>query len=110
MYTWMHKWTPSVHITLEYDHYSDRRDYLAYELSSNGHVIFEGNDFSPSPLIKDRLSEESVMSLLGFLTLQKGDTDPEYFDSYTLRQLEWIEGEESEKLRSIAFDYENEGE
>ena len=55
-------------------------------------VLFEGADFAGSPMHGDD-SNETVRSLMTFLTLQPGDTDAEYFDSYTPEQLEWAESE-----------------
>ena len=108
MYTWTHEWTPGVSVTLDYDHYFCGRDYLAYQLVSNGHIIFEGTDFSPSPVIRPRLSEASVISLLGFLTLQLGDTDDEYFAGYTKNQKRWTQRSRvADELRMIEYDYEN---
>ena len=47
---------------------------LAYEFKDGRKVIFAGDDFYPSPLYAiDSL--ETVYSLLGFLSLQYGDTD-----------------------------------
>lgn len=45
-------------------------------------TVFEGKDFGcPSCTAID--SDECVNSLMGFLCLQYGDTDREYFDGYT---------------------------
>lgn len=51
-------------------------------------VLFEGEDFAGSPLHADD-SDETLAALLGFLTLRKGDTDAEHFESYTPEQLAW---------------------
>jgi hypothetical protein len=51
--------------------------------------IFVGADFGPSPLHPWH-SDLSVAGLLGFLSLQPGDTDAEYFESYTPAQLAWV--------------------
>lgn len=45
-------------------------------------TLFEGSDFCPSPLHAWD-SDDTVASLLSFLTLRPGDTDAEYFDGYT---------------------------
>jgi hypothetical protein len=66
---------------------------LAYKLESpTGELIFDDHDFSGSPMHADD-SDETIRSLLGFLTLRKGDTDAEYFDRYTERQLEFAANE-----------------
>ena len=61
---------------------------LSYSFADNGVTIFEGGDFGASPLHAID-SDETVRALLGFLSLQAGDTDSEYFDSYTPEQLAW---------------------
>ena len=62
---------------------------MAYELRDQGEVIFAGDDFYPSPLHAYD-GDEAVAALLGFLALQPGDTDREYFDRYNNRQLAWM--------------------
>ena len=68
---------------------------LRYELTCNGKVIFSGDDYgcAPSEAVD---SDESLRGLLGFLSLQPGDTDDEYFDDYTKDQMAFAEsyGEE----------------
>lgn len=61
---------------------------LAYQFFHNDALVFEGDDFCASPMHSVD-GDETARSLLGFLSLQPGDTDPEYFDSYTPDQLEW---------------------
>ena len=53
-------------------------------------TVFEGEDFSPSPLHAID-SDEAVAALMGFLTLRPGDTDREYFAEYTPEQLEFAD-------------------
>ena len=74
-------------------HRTDRRGKtrLAYRFSDSrmgAEPIFEGEDFCASPLHADD-SDATLAALLGFLSLQSGDTDSEYFGDYTPRQLEW---------------------
>lgn len=64
------------------------KSVLAYRLTHQGHVIFEGDDFHCSPL-QATDSDAAVAGLLGFLSLKPGDTDPEWFESYTPEQLAW---------------------
>ena len=45
-------------------------------------LLFSGADYRPSPL-HDIDGKESIIDLLGFLTVRQGDTDPEYFASHT---------------------------
>lgn len=71
---------------------SDRngKSILAYRFYHRGSLIFEGSDFSCSPL--DAIdSDATVASLLHFFALQKGDTDEEYFADYTEKQMEFSE-------------------
>ncbi len=73
---------------------------VSYKLSQFGKhdalVLFEGTDYNPSPCHAVD-SDESVADLLGFLTLRPGDTDDEYFEEYTPRQLAFCE-EHAESL------------
>jgi len=69
--------------------------YAFYEPAGNGKLLptplFEGEDFAASPM--DAIdSDETVRGLLGFLTLRPGDTDREYFASYTPEQMAFAEG------------------
>lgn len=61
---------------------------LAYEFRDAGQLIFSGEDFCGSPLHADD-SDETVAALLTFLSLRPGDTDRDYFDRYTPKQLDW---------------------
>ncbi len=67
---------------------------IGYTLAQHDHsktaILFEGSDFRPSPLHSID-GDESVASLMNFLTLRKGDTDAEYFDNYTPAQIEFTE-------------------
>lgn len=84
--------------------------FLRYELRTgfgdSSVVLFEGEDFAGSPLHADD-SDETMRSLLTFLTLRPGDTDAEYFDSYTPEQLEWCEAHAEELSNAV---YERFGE
>lgn len=85
---------------------SDGKHILAYELRVNRKVIFSGNDFGVSPL--DSIdSIEAVRTLLGFLTLQYGETDAECFDNYTDQQKDFMYSPECENLRSYLSNYDN---
>jgi hypothetical protein len=84
-------------------HTHQRRDgkwRLAYVLLDAGQVIFQGDDFfSPDDLD----ARWNVVQLLGFLSLQDGDTDPEYFASYTPEQLVWRDERAAELSLWVAF-------
>ena len=75
---------------------SDRRGgwYIGYRLteydSGSATVLFEGYDFSASPMWAVD-SDECMGCIMGFLTLRPGDTDEEYFEDYTPRQLEFCD-------------------
>jgi hypothetical protein len=57
-----------------------------------GEVLFEGEDFACSPMhLID--GDGCLRSLLTFLTLRPGDTDREYFDNYTEKQMAFAEGD-----------------
>lgn len=82
-------------------------DKVIYNVFKNGTLLFTGNDFRPSPLHSiDNI--ESMTSLLGFLTVQKGDVEEEYFKNYTPAQIEWSESQDCELLKVELSDYENE--
>lgn len=84
---------------------NDGRQRLAYRFLDGGELIFRGSDFGPSPLhVID--SKETIASLLSFLSLCPGDTDSEYFQDYTQRQLEWAE-KNGEYLSLLVYDIEN---
>jgi hypothetical protein len=53
-------------------------------------TLFEGEDFACSPCHAID-SDECIASLMGFLTLRPGDTDAEYFESYTPQQIDYCE-------------------
>jgi len=78
---------------------------LHYCLSApDGETVFEGNDFCCSPM--DPIdSDEAIRSLLGFLTLQPGDTDDEYFKNYTPRQVQFCD-EDAEEMSLCTLDDE----
>lgn len=61
---------------------------LAFKLWQDHELIFEDSGFCCSPLHADD-SDESVRALMTFLCLRPGDTDKEYFDNYTPRQMEF---------------------
>jgi hypothetical protein len=67
---------------------------LAYRLTMRAGrtstVLFEGEDFSCSPLHAID-ADQTVGALLGFLTLRPGDTDQEYFANYTAAQLAYCD-------------------
>ena len=81
---------PTFTLTLSATNRTDWRGQtiLAYRLSEGRRIIFEGDDFTGSPLDTDD-SDETIAALMTFLTLRPGDTDAEYFSSYTDAQREF---------------------
>jgi hypothetical protein len=78
---------------------------VQYYFFYNDKLIFQGNDFRPSPM-HDKYSIDSIVSLLGFLTLKKGDTDKEYFKDYTSDQWNWSESFDCEQLAGFVSDFD----
>ncbi len=85
-------------------HRCDRRGQtiIGYEFWEPDGVepLFEGENFAGSPLHADD-SDETVWSLLNFLSLRPGDTDADYFDGYTRAQREWTTSTECEELSML---------
>jgi hypothetical protein len=73
-----------------------------YFFDRDGSVLFQGEDYGCSPLHYID-SDESIRGLLGFLTLKPGDTDEEYFDNYTDKQLDFANSE-AEQLSEYSFE------
>lgn len=84
------------------DHYGKSK--VAYKFFQDDELIFSGDDFYPSPLYAVD-SKESANALLGFLSLQPGDTDNEYFENYTERQMQFAL-EHGEALSIFCYDDE----
>jgi len=79
---------PSEKVSVSLYTHGTVRSRLAYVLKWDGKKVFEGDDYFPAPSTAiDSL--EAIATLLGWLTLQKGDTDDEYFEKYTPLQWEW---------------------
>ncbi len=80
------------------------KSILGYEFFEPGdsEPLFTGEDFNvpPSDVVD---SDETLRSLLGFLTLRPGDTDREYFDAYTPRQMAFAKGD-AEELAMFGMD------
>ena len=73
---------------------------MAYVLLDEGKVIFKGDDFfSPNDLDE----KWNVAQLLGFLSLGDGDTDDEYFESYTPEQIAWRDERAEELSLWVSF-------
>lgn len=81
------------------------RHILAYKLYDGDELIFKGTDFCCS-LCKAVDSVETIEGILAFLSLRPGDTDREYFDDYTPRQMEWCQSARCEELACIRCEIE----
>lgn len=80
--------------------------YILFDMTTK-EIIFDGNDFAPAPAYAVD-GNEAVAGLIGFLTIQAGDTDAEYFKDYTPRQLEFAASYEAADLHiwSLESGYE----
>lgn len=93
-----------------YDTYQTRygKSILAYRFfdHANGvNLVFEGADYGCSPLHAID-SDAALADLLGFLSLRPGDTDSEWFESYTPAQLEWCQSGRAEWLQVLQTELE----
>lgn len=70
--------------------------------------IFTGEDYGCSPMHAID-SDACLRGLLGFLTLQDGDTDPAYFASYTERQLAFRDSSDCAYLGLWAMEPDDDG-
>jgi hypothetical protein len=75
---------------------NEGRSTLAYVFQDrDGKVLFGGADYGCAP--GDAIdSDGAVRNLIGFLTCKPGDTDDEYFEHYTERQMEFAETDAEE--------------
>jgi hypothetical protein len=81
------------------------KSVLRYEFKDGRKIIFAGADFAcgaSTPI--DSL--DCVYDLLGFFALREGDTDREYFDSYTGAQIDWRDSGRAEYLGTLVYDWE----
>ncbi len=80
---------------------------LAYELrrKADQEPLFSGNDFGCSPLHAVD-SVYTLCALLNFLTLRPGDTDREYFEGYTPRQMDWVQSMDADAIRMLVYEAE----
>lgn len=83
---------------------------IGYALLAPGEdaPIFTGEDYGCSPMHAID-SDECLRGLLGFLTLQDGDTDPEFFAGYTARQLAFRDSSDCEYLGLWAMEPDDDG-
>lgn len=81
---------------------------ITYYAFKGDDILFQGNDYKPSPMHGPD-SLDSMVDLLGFLTVSPGGADKEYFASYTPEQMAWAESFEAEQLSGLVSDFDNSG-
>lgn len=65
------------------------RSLLGYEFfTPDGKLLFDGREYSPSPHTSVD-SDDSIVGLLDFLSLDPEENDSEIFEGYTPEQLAW---------------------
>lgn len=84
-------------------------DKVTYYFFWGDKLLFHGSDYKPSFLYPSIDGLESIVGLLSFLTVKKGDAEEEYFQSYTPDQTAWSESETCDKLCAYVWDYQNRG-
>ena len=103
-----HDWTSpcgTYHVQTRLAGVSQSRTYLNYRLSCRGVIVFQGSDYSGSPMHADD-SWATLAGLLSFLSMRPGDTDREYFDDYIPEQLAFAR-EHGEMLSLCAHEMES---
>jgi len=85
--------------------YNAKHPKLAYQFFIGENLLFQGDDHTPSPLF-DVDSVENMVHLLGFLTVQPGGVEEDYFANYTPDQMDWAASIDCEKLGSLVTDFE----
>lgn len=74
---------------------------------ANGRVM--GSPFMIVSGVNDtphRMRKWLIINAIGFLSLQRGDTDHDYFDEYTPEQLAWTKSGRAEYLASLGYSLE----
>lgn len=93
-------------MTLQALNRRDRHNHIMVKYTfttPDGETLFSGEDLGASPLHAPE-SLESAKALLSFLTLKPGDTDEEYFEAYTPRQMEFTQSRDIENLSLYTID------
>jgi hypothetical protein len=75
---------------------------VGYCLKQDGKVLFEGEDFGCSPMHAID-SDECARTLMGFLTLEPGDTDEDYFENYNAAQKTFCDNYAEDLAQEISF-------
>jgi hypothetical protein len=91
---------------------SEGKHRLAYVFSDgehpDGQQLFSGSNFYASPLHAID-SDEALASILSFIALGEGDTDSDYFNDYTDKQLGWRDSPRREELAMLVYEMEEGG-
>ena len=64
--------------------------YTFYDLEFSDEPLFVGSNFMLSPMVEED-SVEAIAHLLAFLSCDRFSVEPEYFDRYSDRQLDWLD-------------------
>ena len=78
---------------------------MAYKVWHNGALLFAGNDYHVSPMVRED-SKSAIMELLAFMAVQPADVADEYFDRYTPAQLAFASSYDAELLGYAVSRYE----
>ncbi|MGB3203703.1 MAG: hypothetical protein WBB28_01805 [Crinalium sp.] len=83
--------------------YGVQQAYYYYSLvdkAIGSDPMFRGTNFEV-PAHRDLI--DALGLVLTFLTIQPGDTDPEYFSNYSGMQLDWAKSDRCERLSSLQW-------
>lgn len=79
---------------------------ISYCFKYKDEILMQSNDFRIGlGMYPDSVA--SVVNLLGFLLLQAGDTDKDFFNEHTPNHLLFVETNKAEELNMLVNDYEN---
>jgi len=83
--------------TGDWDKYGKARLGYAFYAPGADEPLFAGEDYHASPLHSTN-EDATLRGILGFLTLKPGDTDAEYFESYSKEQMDFARGPDVDEL------------
>lgn len=78
-------------------------NFCSFIFEQNKIELMRGNDFKPSSLHYID-NNKTMICLLGFMTVQKGDTDLGFFKDHSPEMLAWLETFECEELKGLVGD------
>lgn len=96
-------------LEIEETRFDGHRKYFKFKLWDNDELIFDDDEYSPSPMHNCN-TEFIVADLLAWLSLQDDDVDEEYWErhDYTDRQIEWRDSDRCMDLKLTAILLEEE--